>query len=55
MVLVWLANSSVYTEAVELYKSTSVEVIAGGCPIILLEFGHKCTRWISGIIGKFPE
>ena len=54
MVLVWPANSSASTEAVELYKSNSVEVIAGGCPMILLEFGHKCTRWISGVMGKFP-
>lgn len=48
------ANSSVSQEAVEICKQNGIEVIAGGCPMMFLEFGHKCMRWILGAFGKLP-
>ena len=29
--------------------------IAGGCPMMFLDFGHKCMRWILDRMGKLPE
>jgi predicted CoA-binding protein len=48
------ANSSVSKEAVEMCQAYQMEVIAGGCPMMFLEFGHKCMRWILGAMGKLP-
>ncbi len=48
------ANSSVSPEAVEMCKENGVQVIAGGCPMMFLEFGHKCMRVIMGLMGKLP-
>jgi len=48
------ANSSVSQLAVELCETNNVEVIAGGCPMMFLDFGHKCMRWILGVMGKLP-
>ena len=48
------ANSSVSQEAVEMCKENGIQVIAGGCPMMFLEFGHKCMRWILGVMGKLP-
>ena len=48
------ANSSVSLEAVEMCKENGIQVIAGGCPMMFLEFGHKCMRWILGVMGKLP-
>ena len=49
------AHTSVSQEAVEMCKANNIEVIAGGCPMMFLEFGHKCMRWIFGMMGKLPE
>jgi len=48
------ANSSVSQEAVDLCQANNIKVIAGGCPMMFLEFGHKCMRWIIGLMGKLP-
>ena len=48
------AASSVSPEAVEMCKENGIQVIAGGCPMMFLEFGHKCMRWILGMMGKLP-
>jgi len=49
------SNSSVSKEPVELCKANNVEVIAGGCPMMFMEFGHKCMRWILGAMGRLPD
>ncbi len=49
------ANSSVSQEAVEMCNQNGIQVIAGGCPMMFLEFGHKCMRWLLGVMGKLPE
>jgi uncharacterized protein len=48
------ANSSVSAEAVKQCQAHNVEVIAGGCPMMFLEFGHKCMRWMLRVMGKLP-
>ena len=47
--------SSVSDKAVELCKENGVEVIAGGCPMMFLEFGHKCMKFIMGMTGHLPK
>ncbi len=49
------AASSVSPQAVQECKDNGIEVIAGGCPMMFLEFGHKCMRWIMGLMGKLPQ
>lgn len=48
-------SSSVSEEAVEFCKENGITIIAGGCPLMFLEFGHKCMRWVMGIMGRLPE
>ncbi len=47
--------SSISEEAVAFCKANGIEVIAGGCPMMFLEFGHKCMRWMMGVMGRLPE
>lgn len=49
------ANSSVSPEAVKECQEKGVTVIAGGCPMMFMEFGHKCMRLILGMMGKLPK
>lgn len=48
------ANSSVSPEAVKLGTDSGLTIIPGGCPMMFLEFGHKCMRWVLGLMGKLP-
>ena len=32
-----------------------ITVIDGGCPLMFLEIGHKCMRWIMGLMGNLPD
>jgi hypothetical protein len=48
------ANTSVSAKAVEDCQANGIKVIAGGCPMMFLEFGHKCMRWIMGMMGRLP-
>lgn len=59
---VWLHRSfgqgSVSQSAVELCRQHQIEVIAGGCPMMFckpVDFGHKCMRWLLGVMGKLPD
>jgi predicted CoA-binding protein len=52
--LIGPAASSVSAEAVSLAKENGITVIAGGCPMMFLEFGHKCMRWVLGVMGRLP-
>lgn len=47
--------SSVSQEAVDICRENGISVIAGGCPMMFLEFGHKCMRWIMGAMGQLPQ
>lgn len=47
--------SSVSNEAVQLCRENGIEVIPGGCPMMFLEFGHKCMRLVMGALGKLPR
>ena len=57
---VWMHNntfmdSSVSETAVETCRENDIVVIDGGCPMMFLEFGHKCMRWIIGAMGRLPQ
>jgi hypothetical protein len=47
--------SSVSQEAVEFCEENGITVIAGACPLMFLEIGHKCMRWIMGLMGNLPN
>ncbi len=49
------AMSSVSKEAAVMGKENGLTVIAGGCPMMFMDFGHKCMRWILGATGKLPK
>ena len=56
---VWMHNngfmeSSVSQAAVEACRENKIVVIDGGCPMMFLEFGHKCMKVVLGIMGRLP-
>jgi predicted CoA-binding protein len=56
---VWMHDNtfgapSVSEDAVAYCRENGIEVIAGGCPMMFLEFGHKCMRWMLGLMGRLP-
>ncbi len=56
---VWMHNntfmeSSVSESAVETCRENNIVVIDGGCPMMFLEFGHKCMRWMLGAMKRLP-
>lgn len=48
------AMSSVSDAAVVYGREHGLTVIAGGCPMMFLEFFHKVMRWFLGATGKLP-
>ncbi|MDX1436707.1 MAG: CoA-binding protein [Anaerolineales bacterium] len=57
---VWMHNntfapSSVSEEGVEMLREAGVAVIPGGCPMMFLDFTHKCMKWVLGVAGRLPE
>ena len=57
---VWMHNntfmpSSVSDEAVAFCEKNGIEVIAGGCPMMFMDFGHKCMRVVLGMAGRLPN
>ncbi|MFQ5595166.1 MAG: CoA-binding protein [Anaerolineae bacterium] len=48
-------RTSVSEEAAAMCRDNGITVIAGGCPMMFLEFGHKCMRWLLGVMGRLPE
>lgn len=57
---VWMHNntllpSSVSDEAVTFCRENGIEVIDGGCPMMFLDFGHKCFRLMLGAMGRLPN
>lgn len=56
---VWMHNntmlpSSVSEKAVAFCQEQGITVIDGGCPMMFLDFGHKCMRWVLGAMGRLP-
>ena len=56
---VWMHNntfmeSSVSETAVETCRENDIVVIDGGCPMMFLEFGHKCMRVMLGMMRRLP-
>ena len=57
---IWMHNntfmpSSVSDAGAQYARDNGVKVIAGGCPMMFLDFGHKCMRWMLGVMGRLPE
>lgn len=57
---IWMHNntlmpSSVSEKAVRYGESKGIKIIAGGCPMMFLDFGHKCFKWMLGAMGRHPE
>ena len=57
---VWMHNntflpSSVSQSAVQKCRENDIMVIDGGCPMMVLEFGHKCMKWMLGVMGRLPK
>lgn len=56
---VWMHNntfmgSSVSEKAVATCRENNIVVIDGGCPMMFLDFGHKCMRWMLGVMNRLP-
>lgn len=52
------ANSSVSQAAVAFCRENGIDVIAGACPLMFgptADFGHKCMRWLLGVMGRLPD
>ncbi|MCA9924561.1 MAG: CoA-binding protein [Anaerolineales bacterium] len=57
---VWMHNntfmpSSVSETAVQYCRDHNITIIDGGCPMMFLDFGHKCMRWMLGVMGRLPK
>jgi predicted CoA-binding protein len=57
---IWMHNntfmgSSVSDAGAQYAREHGVTVIAGGCPMMFLDFGHKCMRLMLGVMGRLPE
>jgi predicted CoA-binding protein len=57
---VWMHNStfapsSFSDTAAQFCHQNGITVIEGGCPMMFLEFGHKCMRWVLGMMGRLPK
>ena len=49
------AAGSVSDEATQFCRDNNITVIDGGCPMMFLDFGHKCMRWMLGVMGRLPK
>lgn len=49
------AAGSVSAEATAFCHDNDIEVIAGGCPMMFFDFGHKCMRWMLAVMGRLPH
>ncbi|MCP4419827.1 MAG: CoA-binding protein [Chloroflexi bacterium] len=57
---VWMHDNtfmagSVSDKATQFCHDNNITVIDGGCPMMFLEFGHKCMRWVLGVTGRLPK
>lgn len=47
-------TSSVSAEATKLGENNGIMVLDGGCPLMFMDFGHRCMRGILGMMNKLP-
>lgn len=57
---VWMHNntflpSSASEKAAAACRENGITVIDGGCPMMFLDFGHKCMKWVLGAMGRLPQ
>jgi hypothetical protein len=57
---VWMHNntfmpSSVSDKATAVCRENNIVVIDGGCPMMFMDFGHKCMKWVLGMTGRLPS
>jgi predicted CoA-binding protein len=58
---VWMhrgMGNSVSDDAVAFCRENGIAVIPGACPMMYCEpvdFGHKCMRWVFGLVGRLPK
>ena len=57
---VWMHNntfmpSSVSENATAVCRENGIVVIDGGCPMMFMDFGHKCMKWVLGMTGRLPS
>ncbi len=57
---VWMHNntfmpSSVSDKATAVCRENNITVIAGGCPMMFFDTGHKCMKWVLGVTGRLPK
>jgi predicted CoA-binding protein len=58
---VWMhqgMGNSISEEAVVFCRENGIAVIPGACPMMYCEpvdFGHKCMRWMFGLVGRLPK
>ena len=57
---VWMHNntfmpSSVSEKATAVCRDNGILVIDGGCPMMFMDFGHKCMKWVLGMTGRLPS
>lgn len=57
---VWMHNntfmpSSVSPEGAQYCRDHDIVVIEGGCPMMFLDFGHKCMRVVLGVMNRLPD
>jgi predicted CoA-binding protein len=58
---VWMHNStfmggsSVSDKATAVCHENGIFVIDGGCPLMFMDFGHRCMKWVLGVTGRLPN
>lgn len=50
----FFGQGSLSNAAVTTLEQHGVEVIAGGCPMMFLEFAHKCMKFVLKVTGQLP-
>lgn len=48
-------GTSVSEGAVALCRANGIAVIPGACPMMYMDFGHKCMRGMLGVLGRLPK
>ncbi len=44
------------SEAAAAYcRENGITVISAGCPLMFFDFGHKCMKWMMGVMGRLPN
>lgn len=41
--------------ATQFCRENGITVIPVGCPLMFFDFGHKCMKWMMGVMGRLPN